>query len=285
MSLLKSTLQKGGGSLPPLSLPPRGPGPRGRRQMSFEPIDWNKYFSESDKVEWDECSFRTYRCGSHEASLLVVLLHGGGYCGLSWAIFASELTKRVSVDCLAIDLRGHGDTTSPNDEDLSEATMCEDIGRIVNMVKDKKSNNGTKVSSVVLVGHSMGGALAVRVAAKQLIEDISGVVVIDVVEGTAVEALSGMQTVLKSRPKTFPSVEAAIQWACKTGQTRNLEAARVSMPGQVIKSEGVICCESESEPVSHQVTSQKLGEISEEGEEEEVHKPYVSLFDALFSVH
>jgi pimeloyl-ACP methyl ester carboxylesterase len=37
----------------------------------------------------------------------------------------------------------------------------------------------------LLVGHSMGGALAVRAAATKAIAGLDGVVVIDVVEGTA----------------------------------------------------------------------------------------------------
>lgn len=38
----------------------------------------------------------------------------------------------------------------------------------------------------LLVGHSMGGALAVRAAASKEISGLEGVVVIDVVEGTAI---------------------------------------------------------------------------------------------------
>ncbi len=36
---------------------------------------------------------------------------------------------------------------------------------------------------IILVGHSMGGALAVHVAAKNLIQNLIALVVIDVVEG------------------------------------------------------------------------------------------------------
>ena len=51
-------------------------------------------------------------------------------------------------------------------------------------------------SGVVLVGHSMGGALAARVAEAR-VDGLAGLVVIDVVEGTALDALAGMQTVLR----------------------------------------------------------------------------------------
>ena len=77
---------------------------------------------------------------------------------------------------------------------------------------------------VIIVGHSMGGALAVHTALlnesysnyeetgiqrknfKTSIQNLVGVCVIDVVEGTAMEALSSMQSFLRSRPRTFPSI-------------------------------------------------------------------------------
>lgn len=50
------------------------------------------------------------------------------------------------------------------------------------------SGSGAKPERVptLLVGHSMGGALAVRAAATRDISGLDGVVVIDVVEGTAI---------------------------------------------------------------------------------------------------
>jgi protein phosphatase methylesterase 1 len=41
---------------------------------------------------------------------------------------------------------------------------------------------------------------------------ILGMIIIDVVEGTALEALPFMANILESRPKIFKSQEAAIQW-------------------------------------------------------------------------
>lgn len=78
---------------------------------------------------------------------------------------------------------------------------------------------------VIIVGHSMGGALAVHTALLNesynrniendtiheysntiSLQNVVGICVIDVVEGTAMEALSSMQTFLRSRPKSFPSI-------------------------------------------------------------------------------
>ena len=46
-------------------------------------------------------------------------------------------------------------------------------------------------------------------------------------------SLAHMRGVLAKRPASFPSAEAAVAWALRSGATRNLEAARVSVPSQV----------------------------------------------------
>lgn len=84
--------------------------------------------------------------------------------------------------------------------------------------------------SIVLVGHSMGGAVAVRCAASKAVAGLEGMVVIDVVEGTALSSLPYMATVLKQRPSSFNSQEAAVHWARRSGMSRSTEAACISIP-------------------------------------------------------
>ena len=61
------------------------------------------------------------------------------------------------------------------------------------------------------MGHSMGGALAARVAevmaGLEAGPRLLGLVVEDVVEGTAMDALAGMHTVLQNRPRQFQGLE------------------------------------------------------------------------------
>jgi len=60
----------------------------------------------------------------------------------------------------------------------------------------------------------MGGAVVVN-AVPRLLEAryrVSGVAVLDVVEGTAVEALPHMPAILNSRPVGFDNVSDAIEW-------------------------------------------------------------------------
>jgi len=82
----------------------------------------------------------------------------------------------------------------------------------------------------------MGGAVVVK-AVPLLIEAqyrVSGVAVLDVVEGTALDALPHMPAILNSRPVGFDSVSDAIEWHITAHQIRNITSARVSVPSLVI---------------------------------------------------
>ena len=107
--------------------------------------------------------------------------------------------------------------------------MGRDVGDVM------QAMYGESAPPIILMGHSMGGAICVHAANSFVLPTLIGVVVIDVVEGTALEALASMQSFLRSRPSTFKSIQHAIEWCVRSGQVRNVDSARVSMPGQIIK--------------------------------------------------
>ncbi|XP_065846240.1 protein phosphatase methylesterase 1-like [Oscarella lobularis] len=217
--------------LPPLfpSLPDGGSSrsvPPRKRKRNYAPVSWEKYFERKEIVEFDGNRFCVYCSGSGDPAL--VFLHGGGYSAMTWAIVSSLLMQKCHCQVVAIDSRGHGSTETTDNKDLSAASQARDIGAIVEALWKDSSP-----PSIVLVGHSMGGAIAVHAAARKLIPSIVGLVVIDVVEGSAMEALSSMQSFLKGRPKSFRSQEQAIEWSVRAGQTRSAESACVSVPTQL----------------------------------------------------
>lgn len=57
---------------------------------------------------------------------------------------------------------------------------------------------------------------------------------IDVVEGSALEALPMMEQIVKCWPQTFKTIQEAIKWANFNHLSKNLDAARVGMPQQLI---------------------------------------------------
>lgn len=77
----------------------------------------------------------------------VLLLHALGESATTWATFAQQLPRHS----IAVDLRGHG--TSPRPGDYSFTTMAEDVLGLM-----------AGHDTVDLVGHSLGGAVAMHVA-------------------------------------------------------------------------------------------------------------------------
>lgn len=194
---------------------------------------WSGYFESLEDIQLDEkTSFRVYKSkdSGHENRPVLFLLHGGGFSALTWSLLSVEMTDIIHCQCVAVDLRGHGDTVTEEDDDLSAETLSQDIGRLYKKMFPENP------PPVLLVGHSMGGAIAVHVAHRRLIDTLIGVTVIDVVEGSAMEALTSMQTFLRSRPTHFKSIPQAIEWSVRSGQIRNVDSARVSMPGQILNA-------------------------------------------------
>jgi len=272
MSLRKDVMIRNLGSgLPPM-FPSHGSGgghTARRGPKDYTPLSWKDYFDSCQDIEVPEveAKFRVYLSGFEDGDQqekpLLVLLHGGGYSGLSWSTFVKSIHELVHVKVVAIDIRGHGSTETANDDDLSIETLAHDVGLVIQkLVVDDETR-------IVLMGHSMGGAIAVRcsVLCKEVSCYIAGLVVIDVVEGTALEALQGMQCFLRGRPKEFPSLENAIEWSVRSGQTKNLESARVSMPSQLTPVSTSPSQQSHSLPNTNPIGIDSINEDEDEDEE------------------
>uniref|UniRef100_A0A8D3EC30 Protein phosphatase methylesterase 1 n=1 Tax=Scophthalmus maximus TaxID=52904 RepID=A0A8D3EC30_SCOMX len=195
----------------------------------YSPVSWREYFDQMEDVSVGPADsrdvFRIYRAGTDGP--LLVLLHGGGHSALSWAVFNAAIACRVTCRVLAMDLRGHGSTLVRQSDDFSTETMSSDVANVI------RACYGDTPPPIVLIGHGVGGAIAVHTASSTLLPTMVGLVAIDVVEGSAIEALHSIQIFLKGRPKSFKSMDHAIEWSVKSGQIRNLESARVSMVGQI----------------------------------------------------
>lgn len=159
--------------------------------------------------------------------------HGAGSCGLSFANVGSEIRKHLpSAGILAIDCRGHGSTMAPENTalDLSLDTLSRDLYAVIRSTKERMA--WQQLPNIILVGHSLGGAVVTELAMMgKLGASLLGYVVLDVVEGSAMDALQSMHGYLATRPAGFTSLEAAVDWHVRSRTVRNSVSARTSVPG------------------------------------------------------
>jgi len=208
-------------------------------KMQQEPISGNKddisvaytkYFSR----DYMENGTPVYVAGNNGP--IHLCCHGAGHSALSFALLTKEVTKFARL--ASFDFRSHGYSKMENDADnLHIDNLVTDTLEVLCYLAEKYPE-----ATFVILGHSMGGSVAARAcqAAKQMEENdlktrVVGLLVIDVVEGTAIEALPYMEAVVNKRPKKFKSVTDAIEWAVQSRTLLNKESAKVSIPPQLIQ--------------------------------------------------
>lgn len=134
-------------------------------------------------------------------------LHGAGHSALSFASLAKHMKSQSTV--VSFDFRGHGEHYCEEESDLSEETLVDEAIRVFRHVGGMVGN-----ASIIMVGHSMGGSIATKASAKIMnaykaepwSKQLQGLFVIDVVEGSAMDALPFMENIVVSRPQEFKTL-------------------------------------------------------------------------------
>ncbi|OJJ47916.1 hypothetical protein ASPZODRAFT_64328 [Penicilliopsis zonata CBS 506.65] len=216
---------------------------------STSPSQWTDYFTQelylSEDVHDTRVTHHVYLTPPAEKSApLFVMHHGAGSSGLSFAVCAEEIRKILpKAGILSLDARNHGSTTlnkvngGAGDQaelDLGLETLSRDL---VFVIKDTQSKMGWEtLPDIVLVGHSLGGAVITDVAKKgELGSKLLAYAVLDVVEGSAMDALQNMERYLSTRPSRFPSIASGIEWHTRSRTIRNRTSARISVPSLLHK--------------------------------------------------
>ncbi|KAA8495910.1 Protein phosphatase methylesterase 1 [Porphyridium purpureum] len=198
-----------------------------RRSMIQTECETASVSSSSNAPAGGQDMFAVYSAGNLEAECLVLLLHGGGHCALTWGPVARLVADTNQILAVAYDARAHGDSHCHDETDLSAARQVRDAVKVLAALRE--SMNLRAFEKICVVGHSMGGAIAIKLAASgELGKALFGVAVIDVVEGSALASLPYMQTFLRSRPQHFSSIEDCIKYHVQSNQIRRLDSARVS---------------------------------------------------------
>jgi protein phosphatase methylesterase 1 len=205
-----------------------------------------EYFNQSLPLQHGNTTFQCYTqdlpTTSTAPTTLILLVHGAGCTSSSWCLLAQEMrnihssytttTAQPHVTIAAYDQRGHGATCSDDESNLSLNRLVQDT-----LVVLQELTSIMDVSQILLVGHSLGGAIVVRaaaIAAASLSLPILGVVVVDIVEGSALASLPHLPALLNTRPDTFPSVEEAIKWSLDARMVNNPSSAIISIPPMLV---------------------------------------------------
>lgn len=207
--------------------------PRGR---TLQQIPWTTYFEREvflKSASDDEASGPTlhaYLTSPGDKGPLFVLHHGAGSSGLSFAVVSAEIRKRLpAAGILSPDARGHGLSTDGGKLDFSLETLSQDILTVI--MKTKEEMKWKELPPIILVGHSLGGAVVTELAKSGALgNSLLGYAVLDVVEGSAMDALQSMQTYLSTRPTGFATLETGIDWHVRSRTIRNSISARTSVP-------------------------------------------------------
>lgn len=201
---------------------------------------WEDFFSQNEKYidEQSGDEFQTYYIPpSTPSSPIFICHHGAGSSGLTFSVFSKEL-RRVMTDeraenkgekagVFCLDARGHGGS-STGKLDLSIESLIVDFCWIVR--KFICLHNITS-NPIYLLGHSLGGSVVTK--ASYLLKELTmlkGIIMIDIVEETAIRSLSGMLQYLAGIPRSFTTIQEAIDWHIKSGLVRNQLSAEMSIP-------------------------------------------------------
>lgn len=208
------------------------------------PSHWTNYFDQELWLDKDLADGATARYHAYitpptnpAKDPLFVCHHGAGSSGLSFAIFAKELRALLpNAGVLSLDARGHGSsilnaTRQEASPDYSLETLTTDA---LNILQSTQAHfTWPQLPPLVFIGHSLGGAVVTNlttVHGKLLAPTLIGYAVLDVVEGSALEALAHMKTYLAQRPSLFDSLSSAIDWHTRTRTLRSAASAEVSVP-------------------------------------------------------
>jgi protein phosphatase methylesterase 1 len=85
-------------------------------------------------------------------------LHGAGHSALSFAALAGVLKEApYNSSVVSFDFRGHGEHFVENECDMNQQNLIDETVEVLKFVVERYPQQ-----SIILVGHSMGGAMAIK---------------------------------------------------------------------------------------------------------------------------
>jgi pimeloyl-ACP methyl ester carboxylesterase len=128
----------------------------------------------------------------------LLFLHGGSAHARWWDFVVAHLGE---YRCLALDLRGHGDSGWPDDGDYRLDTHAGDVAAVVEALA---------LDHVCVIGHSFGGFVAMRYAARRE-PRLAALVVVDSRARIGARSARLLDALRKIPQPRYASLEQAIQ--------------------------------------------------------------------------
>src|SRR6185503_17115209 len=132
-----------------------------------------------------------------------LLLHGIGNYGRYWDFFADAVAGRLRL--IATDARGHGESGKPPDGYAPEEFVGDALAVL----------DALAIERAMVVGHSMGGTHAIRLAAAHP-DRIERLVVIDAGPEPMAEGSERARRLSLERPERFESADEALAYLRRT---------------------------------------------------------------------
>lgn len=190
----------------------------------------------------------SYRQRGEVPPPVIFCVHGAGMSSSSYFVLSTHLVQPQLheggsddvgsapdevpgvVRVVTYDMRCHGDSTfSGGEASLTLRLLIDDFLALLRAVKAALFPD---TAHFYIVGHSLGGSVVVNGLnkAREMMGMVAGVVLLDVVEGTAKTSLKYMNKFLENRPQQFSKVEEATKWFLQRGGMTSPVAAAVTVP-------------------------------------------------------
>lgn len=144
----------------------------------------------------------------------VVLLHGITGHARVWDHLAERLVPGRRV--LALDQRGHGDSDPAPDDDYRVATMADDVAAFAGSLQ---------LERFALLGHSMGGRIAIQYAAAHA-GRLERLIIVDIGPDIALAGLQRVRGMMSQSPERIESEEWAVEYIRRANPLQDVDLLR-----------------------------------------------------------
>jgi len=144
----------------------------------------------------------------------VVLLHGITGHARVWDHLAARLVPGRRV--LALDQRGHGDSDPAPDDDYRVGTMADDVAAFVGSLR---------IDRFALLGHSMGGRIAIKYAADHAAR-LERLVIVDIGPDINLAGLQRVRDMMAKSPERIESEEWAVEYIRRANPLQDVDMLR-----------------------------------------------------------